>query len=104
MNRICEYLLYYNNKFLNSNITYYVRLSPEELISINPDNNINSNIDIINYMLDIIHKYFYKYEYEIIFDYIIPMITYKFNNYLFKIKFNKRYDEKLYWILIIQNN
>lgn len=100
MNKICEYLIYTNHMDViknNNNITYYVRLSPEDLISCDPTN----NIDIINYISEILHKYFYKYQYEIIFDYEIPMITFKYYIYKFKIKFNKRYDGKLYWILLL---
>ena len=59
MNKICEYLcMIYNNNYINNNniktnITYYVRLSPEDIISCDTSN----NIDIINYMSEIINKF-----------------------------------------------
>ena len=100
MNKICEYLIYKNDfNIINekNNITYYVRLSPEDLISCDHTN----NIDIINYISEILHKYFHRYEYEIFFDYELPMITFKYFTYIFKIKFKKRYDGTLYWILLL---
>lgn len=100
MNKICEYLIYYDNFDIirkNNSITYYVRLSPEDLISCDPTN----NNDIINYITEIIHKYFHAYNYEINLNYEVPMITFKYYTYTFKIKFNKRYDGKLYWILFL---
>ena len=105
MDKICNYLCNFYSKLENyhiiknnrNNITYYVRLSPEDLISCDTDN----NIDIINYISENVHKYFYKYEYDIIFDYILPMITIKYHKHKFQIKFNKRHDGKLYWILIL---
>lgn len=100
MEKICEYLIYSNNtKILNdkNNITYYIRLSPADLISCD----ISNNVDIINYMSEILHKYFYNYDYEILFDYQIPMITFKFHLITFMIKFKKRFDGRLYWILML---
>ena len=100
MNKICEYLIYKNDfNIINekTSITYYVRLSPEDLISCDTtDNN-----DIVNYISEILHKYFHTYNYEIILNYDIPIITFKYYTYSFKIKFNKRHDGTLYWILLL---
>ena len=101
MNKICEYIIYNTNYDIlmkkNNSITYYVRLSPEDLISCDPTN----NIDIINYITEIVNSFFYRFDYEIQIDYETPMITFKSYIYNFKIKFIKRNDEKLYWILLL---
>ena len=88
---------YINNNNIKTNITYYVRLSPEDIISCDTSN----NIDIINYMSEIINKFFRNYDYDLAYDYVSPMISFKYKIYTFKIKFNKRYDGKLYWILLL---
>lgn len=101
MNKICEYIINNTNydslSKKNNNIVYYVRLSAEDLISCDP----NNNIDIIDYITEIVNSFFYKFDYDFHIDYITPMITFKSYNYNFKIKFIKRNDEKLYWILLL---
>lgn len=96
MNNICYYI---TDTIKNNyeNISYYIKQSQQDLISYN----YTDNFEIVEYICDSIHEYFYKYNYDIIIDYNKPLITFIYNNYKCDITNKIWFDDSLYWVLII---
>jgi len=95
MDKICNYII--DGFEYENDITYYIKLSNQDLIS----HDYNDNFNVVEYVCDTINDYFINYKYDIIIDYSKPLITFIYNNHKCDITNKLWFDGNIYWVLII---